>query len=1213
MGWVPGAAISGGGEVLAQLIENNGNPTKLNLKRVALEAGLGAIPGSKLLKLGSPLKSALLGATAAGVGVAGRKITADDPEERKINPLSDLLQIGIGGAAGGVVGKLADRAAEKASSIPGILEKTLKTQHVDETPRLIKPQEGLRVGSVEPVAAGYADQIKAGDVAPSAASAGATPIFAGSEQAAHRTHDPAPPVVRETDQKVSRHGFDPREKPAAPSLPKISEVDRTIDAAANVGKAQRVVNDKGDKAFQKRIVAKERAAGQADALKNKEGRTVAKAEQNAYSMLEKESAEEAAARRIAEIKGDATEQTISAKDSFKAKGVDGGTESATITHNVPSEAGPAARPLSGRPSSLESSGKAVMTPERAQQLIGQDPEAAVKRGVLVKEGDGYRINVEKKTRATTPAGGALPEKPVSPKPGIFQIVKTDGKILEAQDEASALAIVNALGPGKSTVIPPSDLAPRTPKPKAVKGTANEVLEKQEAAAPIAEKVPEAVPAVPPPQAIKPTTGATGPKLSVPLAMDVAQTEAEIPAGSTIARFFRTPDAALKSAAYNEEVPDNAIGTLNSLIGRAEVTPKAPTGKRKPPSALWTMVSKMQNELDLPQFPRGSKVKPSFKHVPENMRPGPSASVPVVDVPAAPKAKAPSGKAAKVPTVDATIPSILTQEGTPGMTITPAAPVADVPTNPHVPSVPRTLEESDALGRLRGANPSGPGQPIPPELQMRMDTLKNKMMILENSGRGNSPEAEKLAQEAEKMQLELFATQYPDLMVELANAERASKTPKPKGRATKKPKPSSETGQVELGGLVKFGLPLAGAAIGGATDDEDPLRGAAIGAGLGYGGAKGIEALSASGKPLIHIDPDDPKGSIVRMLSGLQRFNFLTDPAGLSINTFLAPVGAGVMGGLERAAVGKAEQITGADPMAGEKVQQGIDSLRELLSSRGALGKESWDNAWSQADSLIGSAERAEELPQETLSQLQALFALPGRAMTTGDVVVRNALQAAGIPEDIARAITVTSNPRYDIGEAIVNFAKNPTGSLLLPFSRTAANILEGGLERTPFVGLMLNKTNDPEIKATFTEMATRQGLGAGMWYLGYLAGKNVDPEAAKTSQLRKIITNMSGQYALPVGAGFAAGQAVQLGKIDGGLPSLIAEGIKSTGQNVPLPATKNLEDVANLVPALMNRQPIHPEAEGWVHQHLPYSLTPGLAPVAEDLFRHPENVKLPWE
>src|SRR3990167_8944191 len=48
MGGAAGFGISGAGEGLAQFIENGGDISKLNLKRILAEATIGAVPGAKI-------------------------------------------------------------------------------------------------------------------------------------------------------------------------------------------------------------------------------------------------------------------------------------------------------------------------------------------------------------------------------------------------------------------------------------------------------------------------------------------------------------------------------------------------------------------------------------------------------------------------------------------------------------------------------------------------------------------------------------------------------------------------------------------------------------------------------------------------------------------------------------------------------------------------------------------------------------------------------------------------------------------------------------------------------------------------------------------------------------------------------------------------------------------------------------------------------------
>jgi len=123
---------------------------------------------------------------------------------------------------------------------------------------------------------------------------------------------------------------------------------------------------------------------------------------------------------------------------------------------------------------------------------------------------------------------------------------------------------------------------------------------------------------------------------------------------------------------------------------------------------------------------------------------------------------------------------------------------------------------------------------------------------------------------------------------------------------------------------------------------------------------------------------------------------------------------------------------------------------------------------------------------------------------------------------------MTAEPELAAAKKVANFSKGSTLlQILQPFARTPANIAEQGAMRTPGLGLvvqnLMRETPDP-----WKQQAIQQALGLGSMGAGYAAGSSLDPETARI--VRRYMTNLGGQYSLPVGLGFAAGQAVQAGR-----------------------------------------------------------------------------------
>lgn len=81
--------------------------------------------------------------------------------------------------------------------------------------------------------------------------------------------------------------------------------------------------------------------------------------------------------------------------------------------------------------------------------------------------------------------------------------------------------------------------------------------------------------------------------------------------------------------------------------------------------------------------------------------------------------------------------------------------------------------------------------------------------------------------------------------------------------------------------------------------------------------------------------------------------------------------------------------------------------------------------------------------------------IPGRVMGAIDSATKDALRRGGVASDLAKEITFTNRPKSETGAALTDFlSKTPMAKLAVPFSRTATNILERGLERTPGLGYL---------------------------------------------------------------------------------------------------------------------------------------------------------------
>mgnify|MGYP001588477445 CR=1 FL=1 len=136
-----GSAIAGAGEYGAQYLETpEGAEFDPNWKRIGVEAGLGAVPGGKLLKAGRALGSAARSGAFSGLG----EILRQGSGERDWDPASIALQTGVGGAVGGVVGKMlgVGETAARVAPIPRPVPRPLQTP-IQQTREIMRDQANL--------------------------------------------------------------------------------------------------------------------------------------------------------------------------------------------------------------------------------------------------------------------------------------------------------------------------------------------------------------------------------------------------------------------------------------------------------------------------------------------------------------------------------------------------------------------------------------------------------------------------------------------------------------------------------------------------------------------------------------------------------------------------------------------------------------------------------------------------------------------------------------------------------------------------------------------------------------------------------------------------------------------------------------------------------------------------------------------------------------
>jgi hypothetical protein len=370
------------------------------------------------------------------------------------------------------------------------------------------------------------------------------------------------------------------------------------------------------------------------------------------------------------------------------------------------------------------------------------------------------------------------------------------------------------------------------------------------------------------------------------------------------------------------------------------------------------------------------------------------------------------------------------------------------------------------------------------------------------------------------------------------------------------------------------LGASGAATGAMLNQDDPLVGALVGAGLGAAvpsmlnglRALGISSETAPELPSVPHEKWREWGpTVMRLLPDYVRFNYLTSARGLPANAVVGPWGSAFMGAITKLASG--------DRRGWEALKQLTprNTLKEMYNARG----EAMDLvARTEANDVLnrtelGSQTGAYDAMQHLPVSMRNTLRLPAYFMTSGDLGVRNILKKAGFSEDEAREITLTSEPVLPLLKSLVNLRGNsPLGHILLPFVRTPANIVEQGGTQIPVLGSMVQgwrvKHGAQEIPKS--EEVMKQAIGSLVFGLSYVAGYQMSPENAR--MYRRYITNGAGQYGLMSSLGFAAGQSIQRG--DKGTTFR-----NELGQSFPLPSSEPITDAFDVAGKLWRGEEVN--------------------------------------
>lgn len=403
-------------------------------------------------------------------------------------------------------------------------------------------------------------------------------------------------------------------------------------------------------------------------------------------------------------------------------------------------------------------------------------------------------------------------------------------------------------------------------------------------------------------------------------------------------------------------------------------------------------------------------------------------------------------------------------------------------------------------------------------------------------------------------------------------------------------------------MARVGLGLGGALTGAAVDKDDPIEGAIL------GGTAGAMAPSLVEK----LDTNPESGmlqALLKRLPNMYRSGLLSEPKSLGYNAIAGPLGSQFFGGLEQTLKGVAHGNPEQTAMGGNILK---DVASPLKWGKGYL------NALAEAEQKLRESEMGragfDAIGNETYAD--KVIQIPATLMTGGDVNVKTQLRDRGMPEDLAEETTLTAEPKRALWRNIANFGKTTTenkhgsaiANMLLPFKRTAANIMESGTERTPILGSVISALGDPELKTPWTDQFVQQGIGGAVFGTSFALGYNTPTSTAKDYKILNLVSNLGGQYALLSGAGFAAGQAKRMGK-----SAAAAVTAKYLGE-IPLPETTAINELLKPFVKIADGESIDlkdiprsavPKIYTWTKDHMKSAATPDAAPPSSYDFTTP--------
>ena len=315
---------------------------------------------------------------------------------------------------------------------------------------------------------------------------------------------------------------------------------------------------------------------------------------------------------------------------------------------------------------------------------------------------------------------------------------------------------------------------------------------------------------------------------------------------------------------------------------------------------------------------------------------------------------------------------------------------------------------------------------------------------------------------------------------------------------------------------------------------------------------------------------------LRLLPDAMRGSYLANIPNLPINTFLGPWGGAIMGSLEATVAGEAW-----GPKALKKLLNPANFLGKMKESF-REGSDIIEAAQSRAEGSELAA-HAPEWFQNTFGMPGRLMTggdVAARNILTDagapeEVARRITLTSEG-QWAFGRGVSGFKRSAHTPGGK-----KSILAPIALPFHRTIINQFESSLERFPVLGLLYQyKAKDAPDPTSVIK--AQQLLGTGAMATAWALGNMIPPTRENQLLANKVLSNFGGQYGLLMAAAFNAGQAARKGGSFGDQGMAM---VTEAEMSLPLPTTAAINDAGEFlfrgkVPAVLTPQAFRPETVG---------------------------------